>query len=57
MTEPQIRELFTELAGEPVASRVDPQFARRRGRARLRWRRACVAGTSVLAAEIGRAHV
>ena len=49
MTEPQIRELFTELAGEPVASRVDPQFARRRGRARLRWRRAGLAGASAVA--------
>ena len=51
MIESQVRELFTEIAdAEPADSRVDLQFARRRGRARLRWRRACVAGTSVLAA-------
>jgi hypothetical protein len=51
MIESQIRALFAEIAGrEPAPSRVDIQLARRRGRARLRWRRACVAGTSVLAA-------
>ena len=51
MIESQIRALFTEIAdGEPAPSQVDIQLARRRGRARLRWRRACVAGTSVLAA-------
>jgi hypothetical protein len=51
MTEPQIRALFAEIADrEPAPSRVDIQLARRRGRARRRWRRACVAGTSVLAA-------
>jgi len=51
MIESQVRELFTEIAdAEPADSRVDLQFARHRGRARLRWRRACVAGTSVLAA-------
>jgi hypothetical protein len=51
MAEPQIRALFAEIADrEPASSRVDIQLARRRGRARLRWRRACVAGTSVLAA-------
>ncbi len=50
MIESQIRALFAEIAdGGPAPSRVDIQFARRRGRARLRWRRACVAGTSVLA--------
>jgi hypothetical protein len=50
MIESQVRALFAEIAdGEPVPSRVDVQLARRRGRARLRWRRACVAGTSVLA--------
>jgi hypothetical protein len=50
MIESQVRTLFAEIAdGEPVPSRVDVQLARRRGRARLRWRRACVAGTSVLA--------
>jgi hypothetical protein len=51
MIESQVRALFTNIAdGEPVPSRVDVQFARTRGRARLHWRRACVAGTSVLAA-------
>jgi hypothetical protein len=51
MIESQIRALFAEIAdGEPVPSRVDVQLAHRRGRARLRWRRACVAGGSVLAA-------
>src|SRR5690348_25714 len=51
MIESQIRVLFTEIAdSEPVPSRVDVQLARSRGRARLRWRRACVAGGSVLAA-------
>jgi hypothetical protein len=50
MSEPQIRALFAEIADrEPARSQVDIQLARRRGRARLRWRRACVAGTSVLA--------
>jgi hypothetical protein len=50
MIESRVRTLFAEIAdGEPVPSRVDVQLARRRGRARLRWRRACVAGTSVLA--------
>ena len=51
MIESQIRALFTEIAdGEPAPSQVDIQLARRRGQTRLRWRRACVAGTSVLAA-------
>ena len=51
MSEPQIRALFTEIAdAEPARSQLDIQLARGRGRARLRWRRACVAGTSVLAA-------
>jgi hypothetical protein len=51
MIESQIRALFAEIAdGEPVPSRVDVQLAYRRGRARLRWRRACLAGGSVLAA-------
>jgi hypothetical protein len=50
MIEPQIRALFTEIAdGEPASSRVDTQLACGRGRARLRWRRTCVAGGSVLA--------
>jgi hypothetical protein len=51
MIESQIRALFAEIAdGEPACPRADPQLAQRRGRARLRWRRACVAGGSVLAA-------
>jgi hypothetical protein len=51
MIESQIRALFTETAdGEPATSQADIQLGRRRGRARLRWRRACVAGSSVLAA-------
>ncbi len=50
MIESQIRALFNQIAdAEPGPSRVDIQLARRGGRARLRWRRACVAGTSVLA--------
>jgi hypothetical protein len=51
MTESQIRELFTGIAGgEPEISRVDAELARRRGRARLRRRRAAAAGTPLLAA-------
>jgi hypothetical protein len=51
MIESRVRALFTEIAdGEPATSRVDTQLARRRGRARLRWRRACAVGTPVLAA-------
>lgn len=51
MTEPQVRALFNQIAdGEAAPSRVDTQLALRRGRARLRWRRACVAGAPVLAA-------
>jgi hypothetical protein len=51
MTESQIRELFTGIAGgEPEISRVDAELARRRGRGRLRWRRAAAAGTPLLAA-------
>src|ERR1700722_1164578 len=51
MTESDVRDLFTQIAdGEPGTSQVDAQLARRRGRARLRWRRACTAGTPVLAA-------
>jgi hypothetical protein len=51
VTESQIHTLFAEIAdGEPACSGVDTQLAHRRGRGRLRWRRACVAGTSVLAA-------
>src|SRR6266567_2935937 len=51
MTESQVRALFNQIAdGEAGPSRVDTQLALRRGRARLRWRRACVAGAPVLAA-------
>jgi hypothetical protein len=51
MTEPQIRALFEEIAdGDQGPLRVDPRLAQRRGRARLRWKRACAAGTPVLAA-------
>lgn len=51
MIESELGALFAEIAdGEPACSRVDTQLARRRGRARFRWRRACVAGTSLLAA-------
>jgi hypothetical protein len=51
MTESQVRGLFNEIAeGEAAPSRVDPQLALRRGRVRLRWRRACAAGVPVLAA-------
>jgi hypothetical protein len=51
VTEPQVRALFNQIAdGEAAPSRVDTQLALRRGRARLRWRRACVASAPVLAA-------
>jgi len=51
MTESQLRALLAEMAdGEQPPSRVDAGLARRQGRARLRWRRALVAATSVLAA-------
>jgi hypothetical protein len=51
MIESQVRTLFAEIAsGEPGSSQVDPQLAHRRGRARLRWRRASMAGGPVLAA-------
>jgi hypothetical protein len=51
MTESQVRALFNQIAdGEAGRSRVDTALALRRGRARLRWRRACVAGAPVLAA-------
>jgi len=51
MIESQVRALFTAIAsGEPGASQVDTQLARRRGRARLRWRRFGVAGAPVVAA-------
>jgi len=51
MIESQVRALFAQIAdGEPASSQVDTRLARSRGRARLRWRRACMAGGSVLAA-------
>lgn len=51
MTESQVRALFNRIAdGEAAPSRVDTQLALRRGRARLRWHRACMAGAPVLAA-------
>jgi hypothetical protein len=51
MTESQVRALFNQIAdGEAGPSRMDTQLALRRGRARLRWRRACVAGAPVLVA-------
>jgi hypothetical protein len=51
MTESQVRALFKQIADDEAGpSRVDTPLALRRGRARLRWRRACVAGGSVLAA-------
>jgi hypothetical protein len=53
MTESQIRAMFTQIAGgEPAPSGVDTQLAHRRGRARLRWRRAALAGSPVLAAAV-----
>ena len=51
MIEAQVRALFAEIAGgEPGASQVDTQLAHRRGRSRLRWRRASVAGAPLVAA-------
>lgn len=51
MIETQVRALFTGIAeSEPAPSRVDTGLAHRRGRARLRWRRAGLAGAPVLAA-------
>ena len=51
MIESQVRALFTAIASsEPDASQVDTQLAHRRGRARLRWRRAGVAGAPLVAA-------
>jgi hypothetical protein len=51
--ESQLGALFTGIAdGEPAMSRVDTQLAHRRGRARLRRRRAGLAGTPVLAAAV-----
>ena len=52
MIEQQIRDLFAETAGgePPAPAQVDLHLARRQGRTRLRWRRAIVAGGSLLAA-------
>jgi hypothetical protein len=52
MIEQQIRDLFAETADRepPASSQVDLHRARRQGRARLRWRRASLAGASALAA-------
>jgi hypothetical protein len=51
MIESEVRELFAGIAsGEPGSSRVDTGLAHRQGRARLRWRRAGVAGAPVAAA-------
>jgi hypothetical protein len=51
MIESQVRALFSEIAnGEPGSSQVDTRLAHRRGRVRLRWRRAGVAGAPVAAA-------
>jgi len=51
VTESQVRTLFHQIAeGEAGPSRVDTQLLLSRGRARLRWRRACLAGAPVLAA-------
>ncbi len=53
MIESQLGALFIGIAdGEPAMSRVDTQLAHRRGRARLRRRRAGLAGTPVLAAAV-----
>jgi len=50
MIEQQIRDLFAETAdGEPGRAQVDVHLAHRQGRARLRWRRAGLAGASALA--------
>ena len=53
MIESQLGALFNGIAqGEPAMSGVDTQLAHRRGRARLRRRRAGLAGTPVLAAAV-----
>lgn len=51
MIEDQLRALFADIAdNEPTPSRVDAGLAHHRGRTRLRWRRAALAGAPVLAA-------
>jgi len=51
MIEDQVRALFRGIAdGETAPSRVDTGLAHRRGRARLRWRQAGLAGAPILAA-------
>jgi hypothetical protein len=58
MVEPQVRELFEQLASsEPPPSRVNIALARSRGRRRLRWLRAGLAGAPVLAAAAAAAVV
>lgn len=58
MIETQVRALFTSIAdGEPAPSRVDTGLAHRRGKTRLRWRRAGLAGAPVLAAAVAVAVV
>jgi hypothetical protein len=53
MTEPQVRDLFNQIAdGEAGTSRVDTALALRRGRVRLRWRRFGLAAAPVAAAAV-----
>lgn len=53
MIEQQIRDLFATTAdGEPGPCRVDVHLGRRQGRARLRWRRASLAGAVALVAAV-----
>jgi hypothetical protein len=51
MVESQVRALFEQMASsEPPPSRVNTALARSRGRTRLRWRRAGLAGAPFFAA-------
>jgi hypothetical protein len=53
MTESQVRSLFNHIAEDGAdTSGVDTQLALRRGRKRLRWRRARLAGTPMVAAAV-----
>jgi hypothetical protein len=53
MIEQQIRDVFAATAdSEPGPSQVDVRRAHRQGRARLRWRRAGLAGAAALAAAV-----